>query len=440
VTERTSRETNRWVGVDAVAWIALAVGLLAGEPGVVLVAVVGVALTAYARSGTPPDPTLAVARELDDPSPEPGATVTVRLTVENAGDRLLPDVRVVDGVPTGLAVVEGSPHRGTVLRAGESRTVTYAIEAARGTHAFDPVAIVCRSLDGSHETELREDAPTEITCRPSMQRGDAPPLRRLVSHHGGEVPTDRGGSGVEFHGVRAYQPGDRANRIDWARRARTGELATLQFREEWRVTAVLLVDARASAYARESADATGHAVEWCVGTAAALFAGLADAGNRVGISAIGSGFAWLAPAVGEVHRRRARDLLTSHPVLSPSPPADLTAGWGALSSPSPGVGRQTAIQLRELDVHLPGGAQVFLLSPLVDDAAVTIARRLQERAGPVTVVTPDVTGGETVGARVERLDRLRRLRTLRLADVRTVDCGPDEPLSVALERKREAWR
>jgi uncharacterized protein (DUF58 family) len=441
VTDRTAGPaTNRWIGVDAVAWVAVAVGLLAREPGVLLPAAVGVVYTAYARLESLPEPELALARDVSEASPEPGTRVDVRLTVENVGDRLLPDVRIVDGVPSAVGVVEGSPHHGTALRPGESRTVSYAVEAARGTHAFDPVTVVCRSANGAYETERREAVPTTLTCRPAMTGADAPPLRSLVAQHGGELATDSGGSGVEFYGVREYRPGDRANRIDWARRARTGELATLAFREEWRATAVLLVDARTVAYVTAGDDAPTHAVEWGVRAGAELFAGLLDAGTRTGIAALGDSFVWLEPGVGDVHRRRARDLLTTHQTLSPSPPPDRSAPWRSLSPPSSAPSRGTETQLRRLDAHLPVDTQLFFLSPLADDAAVTVARRLQASGGAVTVLSPDVTGGETLGSRVAALDRRRRLRTLRRADVRTVDCQPNEPLAVAFERAGERWR
>ncbi|PCR90704.1 DUF58 domain-containing protein [Natrinema ejinorense] len=436
----TERPTNRWAGVDAVAWAAAAVGLLAREPGVLLLAAVGVVFAAYARLGTQPEPEIRMTRELDDRTPTPGQHVTVRLTVENRGNRLLPDVRIVDGVPTALDVPEGSPHLGTVLHAGESLTHTYTIRAERGTHEFDPVRVVCRSFNGAYETALREPVETTLTCSPSMDGSSEPPLRRLVSHYGGQIPTDSGGSGTEFYGVRDYRPGDRVNRIDWARRARTGELTTLDFREERMATALLFVDARPPAYVGVRDDATGtHAVEWSVRAAGEIFAGLLDAGNRAGITAVGSEFVWLGPSAGETHRQRARDLLATNPTLSSSPPRERIRTH-RLSTPSPEVDRQTALQLRRLEVYLPDDAQVLFCSPLADDAAVTIARRLQAAGTAVTVVSPDVTDRKTLGARVARLYRKERIQTLQRANVRVIDCQMSEPLAVAFERAEEGWQ
>jgi uncharacterized repeat protein (TIGR01451 family) len=441
VSEATTRATNRWVGTDAVAWAAAAVGLLAREPGILLLAGVGVAFAAHARVGTPPRPDLQVTRVVDDETPVPGQEVTVTLTVENRGERVLPDVRLVDGVPTDLRVQDGSPHLGTVLRAGESRTHAYAIRAERGTHEFDPVEIACRSLNGSHETELTSSAETTVTCQPTMDGADAPPLRDLVAGHGGQLPTDRGGTGIEFHGVREYRPGDRANRIDWARRARTGELTTLEFREERRATVVLCIDAREAAHVKGTADdGEIHAVERSVRAAADISSGLLDAGHRVGLAAVGADFAWLAPGSGLGHRRRARDVLSTHSALSPSPPRDRLPTRDVSMSSSSKLDPQTARQLRSLDVHLPVDAQVFVLSPLADDAAVTMAHRMQAAGNAVTVINPVARESPSVGARVAQLERKRRVRDLRRATARVIEWRADEPLAVAFERAREASR
>lgn len=428
-----SRATNRWAGVDAVAWGTLAVGLLAREPAVLLLAAVGVAVAAYARAGGPPTPELQLARELDDVAPEPGDEVAVRLTVHNDGEQILPDVRVVDGVPDALAVTDGSAHLGTALRPGETVVHAYAVRAERGTHAFSPVTIACRNLGGAHEVDLTETVETSIECRPSLVGGPEPPLRDVVALPGGRTPTAAGGEGLEFHGVREHRPGDSARRIDWARLARTGELATVTHREERSATVVLLVDARGEAYVR-SGSAPDHGVEWGVRAAGSLFAGLLEGHHAVGLAAIGRELAWLGPGAGEAHRRRGRELLAAHPALSPAPPS--TRVWASRRT----AGHRTRAQLRRLGASLPTGAQVVFCTPLPDDGSAAIARRLQAGGNAVTVVCPDVTGGRSPGARLERLGRTRRIRSLHRADVPVVDWDPTEPLGVALERAREAWR
>jgi uncharacterized repeat protein (TIGR01451 family) len=116
-------ETGRWTGVSALVLFAAGIGTAANSPGLLLASLVGVTFLGHARLSRTPAVSLSVTRAVADASPDPGDAVGIRLTVENEGDRTIPDLRIVDGVPTELAVVEGSPRRGTALRPGGSTTV-----------------------------------------------------------------------------------------------------------------------------------------------------------------------------------------------------------------------------------------------------------------------------------------------------------------------------
>jgi len=127
-----------------------------------------------------------------------------------------------------------------------------------------------------------------------------------------------GGAGVEFHATREYRRGDPVKRIDWNRRARTGELATLELREERAATVVLLIDARESAYAASEPDAD-TAVEASVQAAGQAFTALLDGGDRVGIATLGPRDCWLSPGAGTTHAARGRETLATDPALAPTP-------------------------------------------------------------------------------------------------------------------------
>ena len=118
------RATEHWQGIGAGALAAIGVGVLAQRPSVLLVGVVALGYAAYARPTSAPAATLALARSVEPSTPDPGDPVTITLSITNDGDRLLPDVRVVDGVPPALSVTDGSPRIGTALRPGETATVT----------------------------------------------------------------------------------------------------------------------------------------------------------------------------------------------------------------------------------------------------------------------------------------------------------------------------
>ncbi|WP_227355250.1 DUF58 domain-containing protein [Haladaptatus salinisoli] len=420
----TVRETNRWHGVSAVALLAAAVGVFVGSPVTLLVGVVGVAFAAYARTATPPTTDLELTRTVSDATPEPGDEIRVEVAVENVGDATVPDLRVIDGVPEALEVTSGSPRLGTALRPGKRAAFAYRVEAVRGEHAFEPAQVLARDFSGAVEREFELADETAITCTPRLAAtAESVPLREQTIRHTGRVATREGGTGVEFHATREYRPGDPLSRIDWNRKARTGELTTVEFREEQTATVVLLVDTRAKAYLATDVDDPG-AVEHAVRAAGDAFSALLDNGDRVGIAAFGPEEAWLSPGTGTYHRAEARELLSHADAFALEPPT------GTFYS---------TLRMRWLLRRLPTDAQVVFFSPLCDRFAPEVARRIDAGGHAVTVISPDPTGDATPGQRLARAERLRRLQSLRAGGLRVVDWDADESLGVALARANRRW-
>lgn len=418
-----SHRTKRWRGAVAVALVAGGVGVVAMRPSLLLVAVVAIVFAVYPLVSPPPSPAVEVHRTVDDPSPSDGQDVRVTVTVRNAGDHLLPDLRVVDGVPPALAVTDGSPRLGTALRAGRTAEFAYTVEARAGRHQFAPATVVARDLSGGHEVETTAETDTELRCVTAV--GDVA-LRDATTVAVGSVLTRRGGSGLEFHGTRQYRPGDELSRIDWSRFAKTGEHATVQYRQERAADVVVLVDAREAAY-RGAGDGP-HAVACCVSAAQHLVPALFDGRNRVGIAGLGRSVAWLQPGSGRHHRARARRLLESHEAFSYVPPAE-----------EPDLDRQ----LDALARRLSDDTQLVVLSPLLDDEVRVALTRLEARGHHVSVVSPDVTGvhgatdgdgagGASLGQRLAAVERRNAISALRAAGVPVTDWPPETPLATVL--------
>jgi len=416
-----SEETYRWRGAVALALLALAVGAATRVPGVLVLGVFGVAVAGYARLFTAPDPRLSVERSLSDDDPEPGDRVDVTLTVTNEGS-LLPDLRVVDGVPEPLSVISGSPRLATALRAGKSASVTYTVEVTRGDHEFGAVDVVARDAAGSHETRTSVASESALACVPDLPRLESFPLRAQTVQRVGRVPTSTGGSGVEFHATREYRSGDPLSRVDWKRLARDGELATIQFREERAATVVVVVDTRDQAHVADE-DGT-NAVEYGVEAAGGVASALLDSGDQVGVASLGPHWAWLAPGLGREHRARLEELLARDRGFSVSAPDRRFLG---------------ALVFRRLRKHLPDDAQVVFCSPLVDDDAAEYVRRLEASGHPVTVVSPDVTGTDTLGQQFSRVERAVRIRSLRTAGVRVIDWRAGDSLALAVADAERGW-
>lgn len=409
------RETTRWYGVSAIAFLAAAAGIIASKPGLLLAGTIGIGYVAYANSGDPPAVSLSVERSLSDPEPDPGDRVKVTVRLENEGD-FLPDLRVLDGVPVRLATTAGSPRLGTSLRSGKVAEFSYWVTAERGEHEFEPLTVLARDIAGAYEREVTIDPTGDDTLRSIPTYVDSSvtvPLRGQTTRYAGQVATNDGGAGIEFFATREYRPGDSMNRIDWNRLARTGELSTLEYRRERSATIVLLIDAREGAYV----GGRDHAVERSVAAAGQIFVDLLGDGHQVGLTTLGEESCWLGPNTGEAHQTEVNRLLAFHPSISPMPPTDTIL---------------VTRRVRQLRSRLPGDAQLFLFTPLADDYITTIAARFEAYGHAVTVVSPDVMQSDTPGQRLARTERRTRIMRLRAGGLRVIDWERDAPLSSIL--------
>nr|WP_259371251.1 DUF58 domain-containing protein [Natranaeroarchaeum aerophilus] len=421
---RATHSTGHWTGVSVVALVSIGVGILVEQPSILLAGTVGIGYAAYARSSALAPRSVSLSRTLSTERPEPGEEVEVTVTITNDSEQALADLRLVDGVPASLAVTDSSPRIGTALRAGESRSYTYAVTARRGVHTFGPATLIARDLAAAAEQERELYTETTLTCIPPLRAIPEPiPLRAQATREVGHIETATSGDGVEFYATREYRPGDPMSRIDWNRRARTGELTTVEFRNERSASVVIVVDTREEAYVSPDPDAE-HALDRAVDAAGQLFVTLADSGDRVGIASLGDNACWLAPGTGVDHRDTARELLATHPAFSPVPRET----------------RSVVVQHRNrLRKRLSAGTQVIVLTPLCDEFGGQFARRLEEHGYPVTVISLDPTASQTTAQRFARVARRLRVSNLRSNGIPVIDWDWDDSITATLARFNERW-
>lgn len=417
-------ETNRWGGFAGTVLFAAAVGIVLREPALIVGGAVGVGYLVAAGVGSAPTPRLAVERTVEAENPVPGHEIAVTVEVKNEGETALLDLRLVDRVPPGLEVIDGSPRCATALSAGDSVRFSYSVAATRGRHEWTELEAVTRDLPGTEELEATAEADSVLSCVPPLGRTTDLPLRGLTTQYTGHVSTDVGGSGVEFYSLREYRHGDPLRRVDWNRTARTGELTTLQLREERAATVVLVVDSRERAYLAGDPNAE-NAVERSVEAAGRMFVVLLDSGDRVGLAALCAEDRWLRPGTGNDHRAKARRLLATDPAFAPTP-SDANGsvyvnGW-----------------VQRARKRLPTDAQLILFSPLCDDAVARAARRFDAAGHLVTVVSPDPTVDDTPGRGLAWIERRLRISKLRTAGIRVLEWG-EEPLGVAVAGAERRW-
>lgn len=420
----TVRRTRRWRGIVAVALFLGAVGLIAKRPAVLLTAVVSVAFAAYPRMTSTPEVDLDLDRRLSEDEPGHDEVVSVSVSVRNAGGRTLPDVRIVDGVPPMLRVTDGTPRHAAALRPGQRIEFSYSVEAKQGTHRFEPATVIARDLAGATEVETEVAAETALHCTAAVP--DLP-VRRQTGHRIGRIVTDDGGSGIEFHRSREYRRGDPMNRIDWRRFARTGTLTTVEYRRERAATVLICLDVREVAY-RAADDEEPHAVAYGLAAAEQLVSALEETPDRYGFVALGRDPCWIAPSSGADHADRVRRALSTHPALSARPPED--------GERSDAVADQ---QFSDVLRRVGADAQVIVVSPLSDGFVPEIAYTLEAADHAVTVLSPDVTSGGSLGGRFAWVERSNRIDALRGGEIPVVDWQPDVPLGTALARAGERW-
>lgn len=418
----TRVQTQRWWFAAFVAVLGGAIGVLTGRANPLLIGLVGVVYLTYTHLGTASDPAIDIERTLSETEPTPGEEVRVTVTVRNTGGYVA-DLRVIDGVPHALEVSDGSPRHATALSPGAETSYSYTLAAERGQHGFEPVTVITRTPSGSVEREQEIAIETILTCHPPLS---AVPLQSQTTHYTGRITTDTGGSGIEFHTTREYQPGDALSRIDWNKRARTGDLTTIEFREERAAAVMLVIDSRTAAYWTRSSD-DRHAVAHSVAAAGRVFAHLLAGGDRVGLTAWGPEDVWLAPDAGTNHEFRARELLATHPAFSYRPPDD--------EMPELSIDPEHApIDTTPLLERLSAETQLILFSPLCDDASAAAAQQLAAHDRAVTVITPDVTRAETAGQQLAHLQRANRITQLRDRHIRVVDWEISTPFEAVLTR------
>jgi uncharacterized protein (DUF58 family) len=416
---------------------------LYGSPAVLAGAVVPLAYVTYAAvSALPTTVSLQIRRRVAADQITPGDTVPVRLTVENTGRSVLPDLRVVDGVPETLGVADGSPRAAVSLRPGETATLSYAVTARRGRYEFDEPRVRVRSLAGSSAATLSVPA-TGAAAVETSPPATAVAVDRAAPLRVGQATADSGGEGLEFHSTREYRPGDPRSRVDWRQFAKRRELVTTQFREERAGRAVVVVDVRPPTRRSGTAAAPTGGTYAAYAAEAAVERLRAD-GDDVSLAVLGVDDREVSAPVATAgdavwiddvtaNRRRTRAVFAA---------ASAAAGDRETVSRNTRVYDQTPPRGTDaaaatLVARCPADAQVILVSPFPDAVPAVYARRFRVAGYSVAAVAPDHTGGlggEGLGRRAAAIGRRLHLREVRPLCRTVIDWPGDRPLGLAVAR------
>jgi uncharacterized protein (DUF58 family) len=206
-------------------------------------------------------------------------------------------------------------------------------------------------------------------------------LRRI-----GEHTATASGAGIEFFGIRGYQPGDRLRDLNWAVTSRLGQPHVNQRAALRAADLVIMIDAFS-----DVGPPGDTSLDLAVRGAAGLATAYLRAGDRVGVVVLGGVLRWLAPSPGN---RQFFKIV------------EMAFGVRFASEATPDLDRvpRTA---------LPPRALVVLFSPLLDRRALNAVTDLRQRG--VSLVIVDVLTREPpseprlplsqLAVRLWRLDR-----------------------------------
>jgi uncharacterized protein (DUF58 family) len=378
----------------------------------------------YAIWRTPDSLDLRISRRLSAERVFPGTFVTVKVTVFNAGGAL-DEVMLEDAVPAGIEVVEGSSRHILELGGQQGFEFTYVVKGPRGGYAFGSLRARAGDAFGLLPRTAVLSAPGRLLVLPGTARLKSFTIRpRRTRVYAGNIPARVGGTGTEFYGVRPYELGDSARRINWRVMARHPEtIHSNEFQQERVADVAVVLDGRQ----RADLQAPGRSLfEYSVLAAGSLASALLRDGNRVGLLVYSQYPQWTMPGYGKIQRER---------ILH------------ALAAAAPG-GSQVFAGLRYLPTRLfPPQSQLVLVSPILEDDLSSLIE-LRGRGYQVLVICPDPVSFEISGlaaslkaysdadlnlaARIVRLERSVSLGRLRRAGVQVIEWDVGLPFDQAM--------
>jgi uncharacterized protein (DUF58 family) len=439
---------TRFASMRAYVLVLVAAGVATGSVALILAGAVPLVFVLHGTLTTEPEVegSVRVTRELSPETPLPGQPVEVTLTVDNTGGRAIPDLRLVDGVPEELGVTDGSPRAGGAVSSGGTLTHSYTLQADRGSYAFDGVSLRARNSNGTRlvDATMPADGDREFECRVDIE--DIPVQQTTT--YTGQLPTDTGGPGVEFYATRDHHPEDPVKRIDWRTYAKTGELATIDFREQHAAHITVLTDSRRPAHvAADVTSPTGATLSAYAATIALDV--LISEGHEVSLGALGIADpqtgtgppAWVGPDEGKsftTHATAVCNAAATGATADRSTPADgnetdSTTAGGSTATEERAYMTDGGGDWGRVRSLVPTGAQVVLCTPATDEGVVTLVESLRADGHEVTVLAPQ-TAPATIGGRTVGLQRAVRLERLRFLGATVIDWDSDERLRVALSR------
>ncbi|WP_051341424.1 DUF58 domain-containing protein [Pseudonocardia spinosispora] len=282
-----------------------------------------------------------------------GETVTLTVELDAPSGIELMDVELEYGYQLDAQLIRMRRPTNNVVRA------EWELSAARWGRADIRVQVTTRAASGLLLGVSRADL-AQVAVFPNADRISAVPrpmdLPDLLGVHLGR----RKGEGVEFAGLREYQPGDPLRSVNWQVSGRRGRLHVTERLAEQSAKVVTLIDAAGDIHQHGPST-----LELSVHGALAVVQAALRRGDRAGVVALGGVLRWMAPDLGRRHFYRIIEALL-----------DVQPGGGSAPANAGGFPRTV----------LPYGAAIVVFSPLLDERVISALMDLRRRGFGLVVV------------------------------------------------------
>lgn len=250
---------------------------------------------------------LSVHREIEPPTLTSIIPVKVTLTITNPSKNSIRALEITDQLSPGLRVMSGSNRTLLDLRPHNKVAIEYhVVPSSRGLYNLGPVKISLADPAKLFISESSVGEPSSLYVYPERRPVKLRIFPRKTRSWWGSTPSRRAGVGMEFHGVRDYQPGDEFRSINWKASARLARIVTNEYETERAVDTVLIVDAGKLS---RSPIGPKNILDYEAEAALSIASHLLNRGNRVGLILHGRFRHWLYPGFGSGQYLKLRDQL-----------------------------------------------------------------------------------------------------------------------------------
>jgi uncharacterized protein (DUF58 family) len=410
---------QRWLLLSTLIAGLVLVGLATLRGDLLALAIPLLIYAGAALLDRPTPPQLSATRSFSAQRLANGEPAQVSVSITNMGARPT-TVLLEDQLPQRLTLIEGQPRMLTTIAPGTSVDLEYTVASARGLYQFLGLRANVQDQLGLFNTTAPLPAPGQILVVPEVLRLRRIEIRpRRTNVYAGLIPARQGGAGIEFYGVREYQPGDPTRWINARATARNPQNVFVnQFEQERVADVAIILDSRRQSDVRTR---DGALFEYAIQGAGALADTFLHRGNRVGLLMYGRSLDWTLPGYGKVQRERI-----------------LRALARAETGDLPVLERFDYLPTR----LFPARSQIVLISPLLPHDLDMLAS-LRARGYQLLVISPDPISFEqrdlgeqpetATATRLAQIERALLLQRCRRSGITVIDWPTELPFQQVAE-------